>query len=314
MSTGEKDAIVPASAHQRLRDFVLSSNLPPTKLPILVMTALFLAAGSSALRAQEVASPDRAQDDLPAVDRFNFTLSGLAGSQGGWSNDMVLGTFAIPMFHSFGLQFDMGVGKYDSAYQSEAGAFHVFWRNPSRGMVGFYGDWAYVNPEHAGRVGFEGAYYFDRVTVDVLVGVHFGQHVYTRGFDEIDVAYYFTDNLKGSIGHRNTTRGDVANIGFEYVPARAPNWSIFGEAEFGEDDNHSAFAGLRYEFGPPPPSLLAGDRQAQVPTRIPRNIVDVTRCGELPESKPSTFWRSKMSTLCASKNELNREGAREGKI
>jgi len=278
-------------------------------------SALFLVAGSGTLAAQEAPVADRPEPALPAVDRLNFTLSGQVGEQGGYGNDMLLGTLAIPLGHPFGLQLDVGAGRFDDDYKSEAGAFHLFWRNPTRAMVGFYGDWGYINPEHAGRVGFEGSYYFERVTLDILVGVNFGQHVDTQGFDEIDLAYYFTDNFKGTLGHRSTTRGQVANIGFEYMPAQAPNWSVYGQAEAGEDDNHSVFAGVRYEFGSKrQPTLIETDRQSRLPIRVPRNIVNVTRCGKLPEAKPATFWRKKMNTMCASRNDLKAKGADEGKL
>lgn len=263
--------------------------------------------------AQDQFDPARLSQ-APAVEGLNFTAAVQGGEQGGWSNHMFIGSMAVPVWQNFGIQADVGIGSFGSDYTSAAGGLHIFWRDPDTGMLGIYGDWGYVNPEHSGRVAIEASLYLDRVTVDVLAGVRFGQHVYTRAFDEVDFGYYFTDNFKASLGHRFTSRGHVANVSFEYMPESAAGWSIYGEAEIGEDDYSSAYAGIRYSFGAGPnSSLIERDRRSAVRIRIPRNIADDTRCGRLPEVKPKTFWRSEMSILCASKDELDDEGAIEGK-
>ncbi|MGI9399663.1 MAG: hypothetical protein ACR2O0_00285 [Rhizobiaceae bacterium] len=260
----------------------------------------------------EMLDPTPIHSQQPAVDGINFKASVLGGAIGGHSNHMfVLSASApIPYFSQFGAQLDLGIGKYRSDYTSAAAGLHLFWRDPSIGMFGIYGDWGYVNPEHAGRTGFEASLYMDRFTLDVFVGKQYGQHVYTQIVDEVDLSYYFTDNFRGSIGHRLTSRGNVGNISFEYMPESTSGWSIFGEAETGEDDYHGAWLGLRYSFGTGKANtLLERDRTADPIVRIPRNIASVTQCGDLPNPKKSTWWRSRMSNLCASKDEIRSEGA-----
>jgi len=281
-----------------------------------VISGFVLAATAVCAQAEGLYDPTPLSQQKLAVDGYNFTAALQAGSVGGWSNHMLVGSMAMPVMSNFGVQADVAFGVYGEEYTSAAGAVHLFWRDPDSGAFGIYGDWGYVNPEHSGRIGLEGAIYNGRFTFDFLVGTRFGQHVYTRAFDEIDLSYYFTDNFKASIGHRNTSRGNVANISFEAMldsPALS-GWSIYGEGEIGEDNYSSAFAGIRYSFGAGPnSSLISRDRQSGVKVRIPRNLADSTRCGRLPMVKEKTFWRSEMSILCASEDELHDEGAVERK-
>ena len=264
----------------------------------------------------EVLDPTPIYEQRPAVDGLNFKASALTGVVGGYANHMFVlsGATPIPYFSQFGAQADLAIGNYRSDYTSSAAALHLFWRDPSIGMLGIYGDWGYVNPEHAGRVGVEAAIYHDRWTLDVFAGKQFGQHVYTEFVDEIDLSYYFTDNLRGSVGHRLTSRGHVGNLGFEYMPANYAGWSVFGEAEAGEDDYYGAWIGIRYSFGTGGAnSLIERDRNSGLNVRIPRNIASVTRCGDLPVTKPETWWRAEMSNLCASEEDIRNEGGVEGK-
>lgn len=262
--------------------------------------------------APETLNPKPIAEQMPAVDGVNFKVSVLSGVIGGHSNHMFVGSMALPMpyFSQFGAQLDLGIGSYRSNYTSAAAGLHLFWRDPSWGLIGIYGDWGYVNPEHAGRTGIETSFYMDRFTLDVFAGVQYGQHVFTRFVDEVDLAYYFTDNMRGSLGHRLTSRGHVANLSFEYMVDGSSGWSVFGEAEGGEDDYYAAWLGVRYSFGNSSANtLLERDRIADPLVRIPRNIASVTQCGDLPTSKPKTWWRDTMTNLCASKEELRNEGA-----
>ena len=260
----------------------------------------------------EMLNPTPIYEQQPAVDGINFKASALTGVIGGYANHMFILSAAVPIpyFDQFGAQLDLGIGNYRSDYTSAAAGLHIFWRNPSIGLFGIYGDWGYVNPEHAGRTGFEGSLYLDRWTIDAFIGKQYGQHVFTKFVDEVDLSYYFTDNFKGSIGHRLTSRGHVANLGFEYMPASYNGWSVYGEAEGGQDDYYGAWIGLRYSFGTGAANtLLERDRTADPIVRIPRNLASVTQCGDLPTTKPATWWRADMHNLCASKDELADEGA-----
>lgn len=283
-----------------------------------VSALLFLSfAGPGVARAADpvistdVLDPRPIYEQRPAVEGINFKVSAVTGVIGGYANHMIVASVAtpFPFFDQFGAQLDLGIGNYRSDYISSAAALHLFWRDPSIGMFGIYGDWGYVNPEHGGRVAFESSLYFDRWTLDVLSGVQFGQHFETKFIDEIDLSYYFTDNLKGSIGHRLISRGNVANVGFEFMPQGYNGWSVYGEAEAGEDGYSGAWAGVRFSFGTGGAnSLMERDRTADPMVRIPRNLASVTQCGELAVPKPQTWWRTEQHNLCGSADDIANAG------
>lgn len=272
--------------------------------------AVALLVSTLGVSAQQMLDSTPIAEQTDAVSGINFTASIQAGSVGGNSNHMLVGSFTTPLWSAFGTQVDLAIGQYKDDYTSAAGGLHIFWRDPTVGMFGIYGDYGYINPEHSGRVGFEGSVYNGRYTLDFLAGARFGQHVYTKAFDEIDLSYYFTDNFRGSIGHRGTSRGNVANVNFEFANPDYAGWSLYGDAEVGEDDYTAAHIGVRFAFGSGSnASLIERDRQSSVKVRIPRGIADDTQCGVLPNAKPKTWWRARMWLLCASKDELAAEGA-----
>ena len=270
-----------------------------------------------------ILDPTPVAEQMPAVDGINFKASVVSGVIGGYANHMFLASVStpIPYFSQFGVQVDAGIGNYRSGYTSAASALHIFWRDPSVGMIGIYGDYAYVNPEHAGRMGGEFSWYNGPWTVDVFAGVQFGQYVLTEFVDEVDLTYYFNSNFKGSVGHRLISRGHVANLSFEYMPelGASNGWSIFGEVEAGEDDYYAGWLGLRYSFGTSSAkSLIERDRQADPIVRIPRNLASVTRCGDIQDpARYHKAWNGFETEyrphLCGSANDLAAYGAVEFK-
>jgi hypothetical protein len=150
--------------------------------------------------------------------------------------------------------------------------------------------------------------------------MEFGQNVYTKFVDEIDISYYLDENFKISAGHRFTARGNVANIGFEKDIGEkwGSQWSLYGEAEAGEDSFYQVFAGLKASKGTSGfKTLMARERGNTVRIRIPRNLASVTQCANLDDAFPAPNWLtdihlitpgSMTETLCASKKSLNKLG------
>jgi hypothetical protein len=282
---------------------------------ISALASLGLLASISGASAQSITDPTPVAEQV-AVDGLNFKLSVLGGAfqrnvLGSASNAMFVASIATPIpfvNKKFAAQLDLAAGGYDGGFTSAAGGLHLFWRDPSIGMLGIYGDWGYVDPEHAGRTGVEAAIYNDRWSLDIFAGVQYGQHVYTDFVDEVDLSYYFTDNTKGSIGHRLTSRGHVANISFEHMFSDGPmeGLSVFGELEGGDDNYVAGWGGIRWSFGTgTSTSLIERDRKGSTVVRIPRNLASVTQCGVRDVPLAPTSWRSTMTTLCASEDEIN---------
>lgn len=288
---------------------------------------LALMVGASSAHAADVDFEDlnlnQTAEQRPAVDGINAKVSAVTGVIGGYANHMFIASVAtgIPYFSQFGAQVDLGIGNYRQDYNSAAAGLHLFWRDPSIGMLGIYGDWGYVNPEHLGRLGTEMSWYNGAWSVDVFAGVQLGQHVLTEFVDEVDLSYYFTDNFRASIGHRLISRGHVGNIGFEFMPALGgmKGWSVYGEAEAGEDEYYGAWVGVRYAFGSSSAStLIERDRYADPKVRIPRNLASATRCGDIQD--PNRYHKSwngfatnYTQNLCGSADDLADYGAIEAK-
>jgi len=294
--------------------------------PLSVAAMAFCMVGITSANAQSLLDPkplaqQSFSEDSSAggasVDGYNFEFSVLGGFfdrnvLGEASNAQFTTSFSAPLpyFESLGFQIDAGIGVYDGDFTSAAAGLHIFHRDPSVGLIGLYGDWGYTNPEHAGRVGIEAAVYNDRWSLDVLVAGQFGQHVFTEFVDEVDLSYYFTDNFRGSIGHRLTSRGHVGNVSFEHqlTDAGLDGVSIFGEFEAGDDNYTAAWGGLRYATGTGAShsgSLIERDRQGSIQVRIPRNLASISQCGRLDTPIPADSLRSSIRILCADENDIN---------
>lgn len=123
----------------------------------------------------------------------------------------------------------------------------------------------------------EGEAYFGRFTLQGIAGVEFGNStsgvvgpssiltydVKTRFFDKINLAYYFTDNLKGYVGHRYVGGRNALALGGEAGfrlngPAMA---SLFVEGRIGENDFHGVWGRLRFYFGRSDKSLMRRHRE-----------------------------------------------------
>src|SRR5262249_35117626 len=73
---------------------------------------------------------------LPAVDGINGKIAGFGGGANGFYG--ANGSLALPIARQLGAQIDGGVGSLDSSGWSH-GAGHLFWRDPSIGLLGAYG-------------------------------------------------------------------------------------------------------------------------------------------------------------------------------
>lgn len=87
-------------------------------------------------------APELAQT-LPAVDGLNAKISGFGGAAKGRGFYGAAGSVLIPFGVRYGLQIDGLVESGDTSIQGDvvlAGtAAHLFWRDPSVGLLGLYG-------------------------------------------------------------------------------------------------------------------------------------------------------------------------------
>ena len=232
---------------------------------------------------------------LPAVDGMNGKIAGLGGAAD-HSNGFYGGTgsLSIPLAQQWGAQIDGGVGSLDNSGWSH-GAGHVFWRDPSIGLLGAYGCYFHWNgigvltiPRigvNVSRFAAEGEYYWSRWTVSGFAGyetVHLNVpnvanrpgllSVPNRFFDSVSASYYATDNFKLSIGHVYTFGSHGLTLGSEYGFAVGGGRmaSLFVNALFAEGGNNAVLGGVRFYFGQRDKTLIDRNRQDD-----PAGIVDL---------------------------------------
>jgi hypothetical protein len=232
--------------------------------------------------------------DFAAVDGFNGKVEGFGGSLGNHTLYGSRGALSIPLAGLWGLQIDGAAGRWYDANFGDIGS-HLFWRNPSQGLVGIYGKvmhWNGYGGINVAHLAAEGEYYWQRWTVQGIAGVEFGSSastsastssvgiagtpyffpntlsttvfdVKTRFFDEINLKYYFNDDVSGYVGHRYLGGRNMLALGAEAALPLGGGVmaSAFVEGRIGEDNSEGIWAGLKFYFGQKDKPLIARHRQ-----------------------------------------------------
>ena len=195
--------------------------------------------------------------ELPAVSGPNGKLSVEGGSFDDESAGVALGSFALPLGHSFGLQADGALGTVDGGTLGGGGA-HLFTRDPSSYLLGAYGSFHTWDSIEIWRVAAEAEFYLGRFTLDGLAGYESvdvpslsdGLEVLTPDdrhfFAQSDVAYYITDDFKVYGGYRYINETSFGSAGAEYlIRGQDVPLSLFARGDFGNEDYTSITGGLK---------------------------------------------------------------------
>jgi hypothetical protein len=233
-----------------------------------------------------------------AVDGLNAKFDAFGGSIASRPVEGVRGAITAPLSGPYGFQIDLGAGSLDSrAFGNIAG--HLFWRDPSRALLGLYVShthWDQLGGVHVTQVAGEGELYFGRFTLEGIAGVELGNSVAssisttttippqigvpgltttsvftqgfdvkTRFFDQVNLKYYVTDDWDAYVGHRYQGGLNALALGTEVaIPVtRGIMASGFLEARVGEQDFHGIWGGVRFYFGNDKP--LIGRHRSQDP-------------------------------------------------
>jgi hypothetical protein len=215
---------------------------------------------------------------VQAVDGINGKLAGYGGSSADKGLYGGSGAVAIPLGCEFGAQIDGSAASFDRRFLGTI-AGHLFWRNPTKGLIGLYGsytDWDQAGGVHANHVGGEGEYYFGQWTLQGVAGVEFGNNtsvvtggmtqtynVQTRFFDQVNLAYYLQDNFRVYVGHRYLYGKNAAALGGEYgLPmSHGIMAALFAEGRIGDRDNRGIWGGVRFYFGQKDKTLIRRHRE-----------------------------------------------------
>ena len=196
----------------------------------------------------------------------------------------------------WGFQLDGGAGTLDNR-AFESGVGRLFWRNPSRGLLGAYVSythWDQYGGVQAAQAAGEFEAYRGRWTLRGIVGAEFGNSastfstttsvtppaigipgaintvvltqsydVKTRFMDQINLQYYVTDNWHAYIGHRYLGGKNALALGSELgLPlGRGVMASAFVEGRIGSASFEGVWGGLRFYFGQKDKTLIRRCRE-----------------------------------------------------
>jgi hypothetical protein len=246
----------------------------------------FAALGYAKSKRSDAAGVRWLPQPLPAVDGINGKIAGFGGeashTDGFYGGT---GSLSLPLAQQWGAQIDGGVGSLDSSGWSH-GAGHLFWRDPSIGLLGAYGSYFHWNGigaltiprigANVSRFAAEGEYYWSRWTVSGLAGYETVRlnvpnvanlpgllSIPNRFFDSVSASYYVTDNFKLSIGHLYTIGRNGLTLGSEYGVGLGGGRmaSLFVDALFAEGGNNAVLGGVRFYFGQRDKTLIDRHRQ-----------------------------------------------------
>jgi hypothetical protein len=108
-------------------------------------------------------------DGGPAVSDPNGKLSVEGGQYDGDQSFLTLGSYTLPLGHSFGLQADGALGRIDEDTMG-GGGVHLFTRDPSSYLLGVYGSYHTWDSIDIWRAAAEFQLYVHQVSLDGLAG------------------------------------------------------------------------------------------------------------------------------------------------
>lgn len=208
---------------------------------------------AAAVAAACVVSPALARE--PAVSSLNVKVTAQAGpvaEEGSWLGIVAL---TAPISNEWGVQGEAGAFGFDGdpAYGL---AGHVFTRDPAQYLVGAFGAFAHTDDADldAGRIGVEGEYYLEHLTLIANTGYQFGDNnVNETWFGEARVSWYATDNFALSGGVAFDDERAITEFGAEWLVgggSALPGLALRGDVLIADDGVDSTLLGIVYYFGP----------------------------------------------------------------
>jgi hypothetical protein len=215
-------------------------------------------------------------DALPAVDGVNGKLS-FAGLVDGPDVQNISGAVSFPLGQNMGLQIDGYAANVDldilGGFPVYGGAAHLFWRDPTQGLIGLYTDAIHFDVLSGYTVfntGVEASLYLDRFSIDGALGYTYGDVRDEDVFSQMSVSYYPTDNLSLYLGHGYAHGQNSVIYGAEWAFAnqRRTASSFFAKGSVSEDGDHIAEIGVTIYFGQNRKPLLRRHREDDPAIRV----------------------------------------------
>jgi len=262
---------------------------------------LALLAVANAVAGDAAASdfgPAERQAILPAVSGLNAKIGGFGADLSGEAAGGVFVGLALPLGHDFGVQVDGMVGTAEGGDAFHGVGAHLFWRDPSRALVGIYASHVQWDTEpvtsgsgssDVGKVGVESQLYLGRLSLEGLATYQFGTD---HGFaGKGAVAYYPRDDLRLHVGvNHYAGPGFGAFTGFEWAPRSDSGMSVF--ADVGVDETHDvrALVGFKFYASRNDKPLIRRHREEDPDVDLPNDLFQTTQTNQPTppsESEPS---------------------------
>jgi hypothetical protein len=265
---------------------------------LLSTTSLAVAfAASASVAVADEYSPDFSVAD-PAVSAVNGKLGAFGGAIDDEGAFGAFGSLAVPLGGQFGAQIDGMVGSAeDAAFYGIGG--HLFWRDPSRGLIGLYTSYvnwdgfstvsvsapvdgvAEISGAEVGKVGIEGEAYLGRFSLEGLAAYQFGSETGFAG--NATVAYYPIDDLRFDLSASHLEGvGVTGSAGVEWMPPTGTGLSLFADASVNEHSTWSAFGGIKLYLAGEQKSLIRRHREDDPDVDLPADVYKITGAAHCP--------------------------------
>ena len=217
---------------------------------MVAASTLGILASSWSFAADQI-DADRYAGSNCAVSGINGKIEAAGGKIDSGSNNgsrqHIAGSFSTPLGCQFGLQLDGNVGTLDG-FSTSGFAGHLFYRDPSSYLLGFYGSFNKIGENDLHRIAIEGELYLQQFTFSGIIGSEDSDNTNSDMFGAGKISFYLSDNLEINGGVAQFLDVNVATAGIEWQ-LEGSNISLFADAAFGDNNHNSVFGGLRYYFG-----------------------------------------------------------------
>lgn len=242
-----------------------------------------LAVTGAPTRASEpTAYPEPVSETRPAVDGVNGKLS-FGGGGGDVDGYGVSASGSVPFGHQFGFQLDGAAVKVSSNFHNDVPIYatgaHLFWRDPSKGLLGLYGDVIHVDTGEGFNfftAAVEGALYLGRYSIDGIFGIKGGETVETDFHNQLHISYYPIDNLSIRLGHSYSHGWNGFSLGGEWALGGSGGVtpSLFAVGLTDTNDHRAFVAGMKFYFGQRDKPLIRIHRESDPRSYVSQDYED----------------------------------------
>lgn len=190
----------------------------------------------------------------PAVSVLNFKVTAQGGDVEDEAAWLGLAQVTAPLGHAWGLQGEAGVFDWDGN-TAWGLAGHAFTRDPARYLIGGFG--AYASSDEfdvdVGRIGIEGEYYLERITLAANTGYQWGDSfIDDTWFGEVAATWYADDDFGITGGAAFDDEVVLGHFGVEWLVGRGSSLSglaLRGDIYMGDNEYDAALIGVTYYWG-----------------------------------------------------------------